>query len=334
MRRNKQERPASSAALTEPGPDPSAPRTGGAEGPANKGQRHRPPPPAAGRCELPDGERPAPDHGGSSSAQWRARAPEFGTSRAANWAVRSAPAQHLAATAALLLCAPLLLRAQIPSAGAGQRAGSARHSAEFPGKISLPVGFAIRPAQGVDSAVGRIVGPMTIEYDIGAMAGVATQSAGVRTGARWIIVGASKADSPIELVMTSRGELVVSYPGLDANFRAMPRSSRDLATALLIILSYEPAQPPIEGKIMDISGAPLPGAAVVLLYKNGGRVASLETGPDGLYEFRIPRPSGPFRICVSLRGFYDECRSGLGKNGPPSLGMPVGGNFVLAINPQ
>jgi len=131
-------------------------------------------------------------------------------------------------TAAGLLLAPLLLAATCMA-----------QSEAPPGNIRLLPGYLHQRGQGFDSKVGTIARRegLTIEYDIGPMAGDYTDRKW--DGEIWrknqIING-----HPIVVVFTKANLLVISFPGRNANFLATIRSDSEMADMLLMVLTYSP----------------------------------------------------------------------------------------------
>ena len=111
-----------------------------------------------------------------------------------------------------------------------------------PGAIRLPEDFRHERLQGIDTAVGRIskAGGLTIEYDIGGLAG--NYAKGIEKNDRQWTIKQTINGQPVEIVKSKDGKVTATFTKVSANFWAKVTSEEDLAAFLAIVLTY-PAGP-------------------------------------------------------------------------------------------
>jgi hypothetical protein len=161
----------------------------------------------------------------------------------------------------ILIAGCCLLLLSLPAGGNAAQEGPGRGEPRRErlggaGSLGLPDGFSHEQLQGIDTTVGRIQRqdpPMLISYDIGRSAGRyanparrgdyawMTQQA---VGERRVHIAMRDRDGRRVLMVTVEpvagvGEMDPQWP---ANFAAEIKNERDVAEALLIALSYEPAR--------------------------------------------------------------------------------------------
>ncbi|MEE9128805.1 MAG: hypothetical protein V3T84_02215 [Phycisphaerales bacterium] len=114
-----------------------------------------------------------------------------------------------------------------------------------PGSITLLDGYKHQKLQGIDTQVGKIWkdGGITIQYDIGRLAGnYAEQQRKYQADQLvWHKQQTVKAKR-VQLALTKDRELFVSFPDHSANFYGKVQKEEDLVDALLIVLTYLPAE--------------------------------------------------------------------------------------------
>ena len=114
-----------------------------------------------------------------------------------------------------------------------------------PGSITLLDGFKHQKLQGIDTRVGKIWkdGGITIQYDIGRLAGNYAQQQR-KYQADQLLWDRQQTwhGQPVELAMTKDRQLYVSFPERHANFYGKVQGEQDLVDALLIVLTYLPAE--------------------------------------------------------------------------------------------
>jgi hypothetical protein len=105
------------------------------------------------------------------------------------------------------------------------------------------------------------------------------------------------------------------------------------AVPILVLLTslamsgQEPARGTIAGTVQDVSGSPLPGAAVTAMRPDGTVAGSAVTGANG--SFTLSLPPATYTIGATLRGFRSSeiggivLRSGSGVNLGP-FRLPIG----------
>jgi hypothetical protein len=62
----------------------------------------------------------------------------------------------------------------------------------------------------------------------------------------------------------------------------------------------------LTGRVVDESGAPVPGASVEVIHEPTGTQYSTVSGPDGIFSLLNIRAGGPYAVTVSLSGFRTE----------------------------
>ena len=137
------------------------------------------------------------------------------------------------ASVALVIC----------SLGVGLQAGGADDP--LPGSIKLLDGFKHQKMQGIDSRVGKIwiENGLSIQYDIGAMAGnYAKQQREYQADQMLWAKQQTIKGAKVEVVLRKDRDLYVSFPDKNANFFGKVKTEEELAEALLIVLSYLPAE--------------------------------------------------------------------------------------------
>ncbi len=114
-----------------------------------------------------------------------------------------------------------------------------------PGSITLLDGFKHQKLQGIDTRVGKIWkdGGITIQYDIGRLAGnYAEQQRKYQADQLLWAKQQTWHGQPVELAMTKDRQLYVSFPERHANFYGKVQTEEDLVDALLMVLTYLPAE--------------------------------------------------------------------------------------------
>ncbi len=114
-----------------------------------------------------------------------------------------------------------------------------------PGSITLLDGFKHQTLQGIDTRVGKIWkdGGITIQYDIGRLAGNYAEQQRTYQADQlvWHKQQTVKAKR-VQLALTKDRELFVSFPDHSANFFGKVQKEEDLVDALLMVLTYLPAE--------------------------------------------------------------------------------------------
>ena len=114
-----------------------------------------------------------------------------------------------------------------------------------PGSITLLDGFKHQKLQGIDTRVGKIWkdGGITIQYDIGRLAGnYAEQQRKYQADQLLWDRQQTWQGQPVELAMMKDRQLYVSFPERHANFYGKVPKEQDLVDALLMVLTYLPAE--------------------------------------------------------------------------------------------
>ncbi len=114
-----------------------------------------------------------------------------------------------------------------------------------PGSITLLDGFKHQKLQGIDTRVGKIWkdGRITIQYDIGRLAGnYAEQQRKYQADQLLWAKQQTWHGQPVELAMMKDRQLYVSFPERHANFYGKVQKEQDLVDALLMVLTYLPAE--------------------------------------------------------------------------------------------
>ena len=148
-------------------------------------------------------------------------------------------------------------RTEPPSTGAQPGAGTLLAAepppphAWFPGEIVLPPQYSMRRTGTIDSDMGEISGPQgfVVHFDIGYMAG--THMHERRKGeCEWFLehtISGQKAFTGMRRVEGSRRvtTTIMDQPLYSpANFWAVVRSEKDLASFFAIVSTYKPPKPP------------------------------------------------------------------------------------------
>ena len=114
-----------------------------------------------------------------------------------------------------------------------------------PGSITLLDGYKHQKLQGIDTRVGKIWkdGGITIQYDIGRLAGnYAQQQRKYQADQLLWDKQQTVKEERVQLALTKDRELFVSFPGHSANFYGKVQTEEDLVDALLMVLTYVPAE--------------------------------------------------------------------------------------------
>lgn len=114
-----------------------------------------------------------------------------------------------------------------------------------PGSITLLDGFKHQKLQGIDTRVGKIwkENGITIQYDIGRLAGnFAQQQRKYQADQLAWDRQQTWHGQPVELAMMKDRQLYVSFPERHANFYGKVQTEEDLVDALLMVLTYLPAE--------------------------------------------------------------------------------------------
>ncbi len=114
-----------------------------------------------------------------------------------------------------------------------------------PGSITLLDGFKHQKMQGIDTRVGKIWkdGGITIQYDIGRLSGnYAKQQRDYQADQLLWAKQQTWHGQPVELAMMKDRQLYVSFPERHANFYGKVQKEQDLVDALLMVLTYLPAE--------------------------------------------------------------------------------------------
>ena len=114
-----------------------------------------------------------------------------------------------------------------------------------PGSITLLDGFKHQTLQGIDTRVGKIWrdGGITIQYDIGRLSGnYAEQQRKYQADQLLWAKQQTWRGQPVELSMMKDRQLFVSFPERHANFYGKIPKEADLVDALLMVLTYVPAE--------------------------------------------------------------------------------------------
>src|SRR5688572_24980238 len=107
------------------------------------------------------------------------------------------------------------------------------------------------------------------------------------------------------------------------------------AVSLLILtLSSRPvcaqagATTGLQGRVVDSTGAAVPGVTVTLVHVDTGRERVVTTGPEGAWEARFLTP-GTFRVTFELSGFRTHRQEGVevstAEMGTVNAALEVGG---------
>ena len=124
-------------------------------------------------------------------------------------------------------------------------AGGPRADDPPPGSITLQDGFKHQKMQGIDTRVGKIWkdGGITIQYDIGRLSGnYAKQQREYAADQLLWSKQQTWHGQPVELTMMKDRQLYVSFPERHANFYGKVQKEQDLVDALLMVLTYLPAE--------------------------------------------------------------------------------------------
>ena len=127
--------------------------------------------------------------------------------------------------------------------GVGLRPGG--RDDPLPGSIKLLEGFQHQKLQGTDSRVGKIWKDegITIQYDVGRLAGnYAKQQREYQADQLLWAKQQTIKEARVELVLKRDRELFVSFPDHSANFYGKVQTEEDLVDALLMVLTYLPAE--------------------------------------------------------------------------------------------
>lgn len=114
-----------------------------------------------------------------------------------------------------------------------------------PGSIKLLEGFKHQKMQGIDSRVGKIwkENGIAILYDIGRLSGnYAKQQREHQADQLLWAKQQTWQNERVELVLKKDRELYVSFPEHWANFYGKVQTEEDLVDALLMVLTYLPAE--------------------------------------------------------------------------------------------
>jgi len=124
----------------------------------------------------------------------------------------------------------------------GQTSKPAVPESYVPGDIRMLDGYKHIRRQGIDTAVGDIskAGGLTIGYDIGRLAGNYAQGQCRLEKCIWFkrqVVNGSE----LLLGLTKEGKIAATFPGDDANFFALTKSTEDIVDFLTMVLTYRSA---------------------------------------------------------------------------------------------
>ena len=114
-----------------------------------------------------------------------------------------------------------------------------------PGSIKLLDGYKHQKLQGIDTRVGKIwkENGISIQYDIGRMSGnYAKQQREYQADQLLWAKEQTIKEARVELVLKKDRELYVSFPEHSANFYGKVQTEEDLVEALLMVLTYLPAE--------------------------------------------------------------------------------------------
>jgi hypothetical protein len=110
-----------------------------------------------------------------------------------------------------------------------------------PGNMTLLPGYEHMPHYGIDTQVGVIkkIGGMTIDYDIGFLAGnFAVRYVG---SAEWVRTEQAGNDSVL-IVLTKDKRIIATFEKAVANFHARVGSQSDIDDFLKMVLTYDPSK--------------------------------------------------------------------------------------------
>jgi Carboxypeptidase regulatory-like domain len=88
------------------------------------------------------------------------------------------------------------------------------------------------------------------------------------------------------------------------------RSLLSLATFLVFPAVLSAQQATVNGRVIDASGAAMPGATVTAVNAETGIRNAVTTGPEGLYAIPL-LPPGRYTITVEMSGFRSQTKSGI-----------------------
>jgi hypothetical protein len=107
-----------------------------------------------------------------------------------------------------------------------------------PGKMQLLPGYTHKSEQGIDTRVGKIFknGGITINYDIGELAGLYTSPDG-KDEYEWYKEQKMNTQT-VRIALTKKRELRVTFVEATVNFFGTVPTEQDLADALLMVLTF------------------------------------------------------------------------------------------------
>jgi hypothetical protein len=118
--------------------------------------------------------------------------------------------------------------------------GNQGENTPAPGGMTLLPGYKHEKGKGIDTRVGKMLKPdgLTINYDIGRPAGNHVKN-WAKNNALWtkeqVIAG-----NKVQMALTNKKRLIVTFPDTYANFYGDVNSEGDLADMLLMVLTYAP----------------------------------------------------------------------------------------------
>lgn len=118
-----------------------------------------------------------------------------------------------------------------------------------PGDIELLYGYSHIRHRSIDSRGGEITksGGMTINYDIGIMAGLFAGRCAPRNECQWY-KGQKINGREVWLSLTKDGRIFATFPKEYANFYAQTNSPEDIADFLMMVLTYKVKEPDVSDK--------------------------------------------------------------------------------------
>jgi hypothetical protein len=154
-----------------------------------------------------------------------------------------------------------------------------RRSDEGPGRMHLLPGYVAGLPEGqtcIDTECGFIWNPqgLTIDYDIGGMAGVSIGPDRPGGTVEYSWYGEANINSqPVRYAVSGAGRsasLSISFPSSSANFNSEVRSEAEIQTVLQMVLTYQGVgykpQPEgtVDGRVVKRDGTPLEGIEVTV----------------------------------------------------------------------
>jgi hypothetical protein len=220
-----------------------------------------------------------------------------------------------------LLLASIAIQLAAQTATHGKPIVSAYHrSDEGPGKMQLLPGYVAGLPEGqtcIDSDCGYIWNPqgLTINYDIGGMAGVSVgPNPPDKSGEYYFWYGeASINGQPVRYAVSGSdrpASVSVSFPDSTANFNAEIRSEREIKTVLQMVLTYQgvgyrvQSAGTVDGLVTKPDRTPLEGIEVTLDHPSEAKTART----DAQGHFRFPSVSPGRYNLIARRASQDDCK--------------------------